>query len=263
MTPTPVTGRVTVVGLGPGSPDSCSPEVRDLLEDASDWVGYGRYLDLAADIVEPTGQAMHRTNNRVEAERARHALDLAVEGGRVVVISSGDPGVFAMASAVMEQLDADRTLASAIEVTVHAGISAAQAAAARAGAPLGHDFCVLSLSDNLKPWALIERRLDAVGAADLVVALYNPRSRHRPDQFGLAVDVLRRHRGDTTPVVVGRSVGRPGESVRVVTLGQLAEADVQAEVDMATVVIVGSSQSTTIERAGREPWVYAPRSHPD
>jgi precorrin-3B C17-methyltransferase len=238
---------LAVVGLGPGGPATCTPEVRELLAEATDWVGYGTYLDQAATIVEPSA-VLHRTDNREEAQRAAHALDLAAEGGRVVVISSGDPGVFAMAAAVLEQLDGRD-----VEVTVHPGVTAAQAVAAKAGAPLGHDFCVISLSDNLKPWSLIERRLAAAAGADFVLALYNPRSKARPDQFARAVEVIAEHRAGDTPVVLGRDVGRPGEAIRVTTLADL-DAD---EVDMRTTVIVGSSTTTT---AGR--FVYTPRSHP-
>jgi precorrin-3B C17-methyltransferase len=245
-------GRLAVVGLGPGDAGTCTPDVVTELTAATDRVGYGRYLDLAAGIVPlADGAVEHRTDNREEADRAAHAIQLAAEGRHVVVISSGDPGIFAIAAAVMEQLDGTST---DVEVVVHPGVSAAQVAAARAGAPLGHDFCVISLSDNLKPWSIIERRLDAAAGADFVLALYNPKSKARPDQFARAVDVLLQHRDSSTPVVLGRSLGRPGEVVEHVTLGQLTEA----EIDMATVVLVGSSQTRTI--AGR--WTYTPRSHP-
>jgi precorrin-3B C17-methyltransferase len=245
-------GRLAVVGLGPGDAGTCTPDVVTELAAATDRVGYGRYLDLAAGIVPlPDSAVEHRTDNREEADRAAHALRLAAEGRHVVVVSSGDPGIFAMAAAVMEQLDGATTV---VDVVVHPGVSAAQVAAARVGAPLGHDFCVISLSDNLKPWSLIERRLDAAAGADFVLALYNPRSKARPDQFARAVELLLDHRDPSTPVVLGRSLGRPGETVEVVTLGELADA----EVDMATVVLVGSSQTRTAD--GR--WTYTPRSHP-
>lgn len=256
-------GRLAVVGLGPGAVATCTDEVRQLLADATDWVGYDTYLDMGAALVAPRpDQVLHRSDNREEAARAHAALALAADGRDVVVISSGDPGVFAMAAAVMEQLDADPGLAGSAEVSVHPGISAAQAAAARAGAPLGHDFCVVSLSTNLKPWAIIERRLDAAAGADFVVALYNPRSHHRPDDFGRAMAVLRRHRDDATPVVLGRDVGRPDESVRIVALGELATPKGQAEIDMRTVVIVGSSQTRTVEGPGGRRWTYTPRWYP-
>jgi precorrin-3B C17-methyltransferase len=247
---------VAVVGLGPGAADLCTPEVRRLLSDATDWVGYDTYLDLAVGIVAPgPEQTLHRSDNREEAARARAALDLAADGRDVVVVSSGDPGIFAMAAAVMEQLYEGGW--PDVEVTVHPGVSAAQATAARAGAPLGHDFCVVSLSDNLKPWSIIERRLDAAASADFVLALYNPRSRARPDQFLRALEVIAAHRGDETPVVLGRDVGRPDESVRILTLRQLRQADEAEQVDMRTTVIVGSS-TTRLLRDG----AYTPRSYP-
>jgi cobalt-precorrin 5A hydrolase/precorrin-3B C17-methyltransferase len=183
-------------------------------------------------------------------------LSLAAQGRSVVVVSSGDPGIFAMAAAVMEALDGSADAAwHGVELTVMPGISAAQGAAARAGAPLGHDFCILSLSDNLKPWDVIERRLDHAAAADLVLAFYNPISRARPWQLGRALEIIRQHRQPETPVVLGRDVGRPGETMRIVTLGQLSPADV----DMRTVVIVGSSTTTTFAKADGTAWVYTPR----
>lgn len=268
-TPPSLRGRLAVVGLGPGSSHLCTPEVRDLLIGATDWVGYRTYIDLATTIVTPTpAQRLHRTGNRVEAERARAALDLAAEGRAVAIISSGDPGIFAMAAAVIEQLDCEHSAKrwASVDVSVHPGVSAAQVAAARAGAPLGHDFCVISLSDNLKPWSVIERRLDAAAGADFVLALYNPRSRHRPDQLAHALAVIRRHRSPDTPVVLGHNVGRPSERVRTVTLGALDATEV-GEIDMATVVIVGSSRTATVtdERAAADgrAWTYTPRSYPD
>lgn len=264
--PTPTPGRLAVVGLGPGTAHLCTPEVRELLVDATDWVGYRTYLDLATEIIEPNpGQTLHRSDNRVEADRAAAALDLAARGGRVVVISSGDPGVFAMAAAVMEQIDAesDGDRWRGVDLSVHPGISAAQLAAARAGAPLGHDFCVISLSDNLKPFSVIERRLDAAAGADFVLALYNPRSRHRPDQFGRAITAIARHRAPQTPVIVGRDVGRRGEVVRTLTLDDLGDEQIQVGVDMRTVVIVGSSRTRTFGGPDGDRWVYTPRSSPD
>lgn len=259
-------GRLAVIGLGPGAAGSCTPSTQHLLHQATDWVGYDTYLDLAQAIVTPTRkQTLHRSDNREEAARAAFALDLAAEGRDVVVVSSGDPGVFAMAAAVMEQLEQETNPSrwSATTVSVHPGISAAQAAAARAGAPLGHDFCVISLSDNLKPWSIIERRLDAAAAADFVIALYNARSQHRPAQFGEAVAVLRRHRADATPVVVARDVGRPGERVRVAGLVELADGPLADDIDMRTVLIVGSSQTRVIDGADGRRWTYTPRSYPD
>jgi precorrin-2 C20-methyltransferase/precorrin-3B C17-methyltransferase len=250
-----VTGRVTVVGLGPGPDDWRTPAVTALLEGATDLVGYGPYLDRVAPTVPGR---RHRSGNRVEANRAQLALDLGAAGGDVVVVSSGDPGVFAMASAVLEQLELHPDRWHDVQVEIQPGITAALAAASRVGAPLGHDFCVISLSDVRKPWAVIERRLDAAGAADFVVALYNTRSRHRPDQLAEALSVLARHRTPSTPVVVARRVGAPEETVEVVTLGTV---DIDA-VDMSTVVLVGSSQTRVLDRP-RASSVYTPRSYED
>ena len=256
---------LTIVGLGPGDAGTCTPAVAAALAAATDLVGYGPYLDMADRLATGgTGAGAarrHGSDNREEAARARLALDLAAEGRDVVVVSSGDPGVFAMATAVMEQLDpgtaGDGGRWADVEVTVLPGVSAAQAAAARAGAPLGHDFCVISLSDNLKPWQVVERRLSAAAAADFVVALYNPASRHRPWQLGRAAELLLEHRKPDTPVVLGRDVGRPGERVTVVTLAELATA----AVDMRTVVIVGSSTTRGVPTPAG-PRVYTPRTYP-
>ena len=245
-------GSVSVVGLGPAGPDWLTPEANAELAAADELIGYETYL---ARVPERRGQRRHATDNRVEAQRARHALELAAGGARVAVVSSGDPGIFAMAAAVLEVVDDDVALAD-VEVRIVPGLSAMQAAAARVGAPLGHDFCVVSLSDQLKPWEVVERRLDAAGAADLVLALYNPASRTRREQLTRAVEVLRRHRADATPVVVARAVGAPEESVSVTTLGAL-DVDV---VDMRTLLIVGSSTTRTIE--GEPPRVYTPRRYP-
>jgi precorrin-2 C20-methyltransferase/precorrin-3B C17-methyltransferase len=247
-------GSVAVVGLGPAGPDWLTPEAHAELAAADELVGYETYL---ARVPERRGQRRHSSDNRVEAQRARHALELAAAGSRVAVVSSGDPGIFAMAAAVLEALDDDAALAE-VEVRVVPGVSAMQAAAARVGAPLGHDFCVISLSDQLKPWEIVERRLDAAGAADLVLALYNPASRTRREQLVRAVAVLRRHRADATPVVVARAVGAADESVTVTTLGAL---DLDT-VDMRTLLIVGSSTTRAIESNGGPSRVYTPRRYP-
>ena len=247
-----------MVGLGPGAAAWRTPEVDQLLRRATDLVGYQTYLDMVEP--GPPGQRRHPSDNRQEAGRAAAALDLAAGGRSVAVVSSGDPGVFAMAAAVMEQLaraDAPPAWAD-VEVTVAPGITAAQAAAARAGAPLGHDFAVVSLSDNLKPWPVVERRLEAAAGADFVLALYNPVSRHRPWQLRRALEIVGRHRSGATPVVVGRDVGRPAEDVRVVGL---AELDVSL-VDMRTVLVIGSTTTTVVRRPGRAAQVYTPRSYP-
>jgi precorrin-2 C20-methyltransferase/precorrin-3B C17-methyltransferase len=249
-------GRVSVVGLGPAGPDWLTPEAHSELAAAEVLVGYQTYLNR---VPQRRGQLRHASDNRVELHRARHALELAVGGQRVVVVSSGDPGIFAMASAVLEAVDEDADFAC-VEVRVVPGVTAMQAAAARVGAPLGHDFCVLSLSDQLKPWAVIERRLEAAGAADLVLALYNPASRTRRDQLAQAIAVLRKHRANTTPVVVARAVGSDEESVAVTTLAELDPGTV----DMRTLLIIGSSRTRTLARSNGDvtPQVYTPRSYP-
>jgi precorrin-3B C17-methyltransferase len=252
-----VTGRLAVVGLGPGAPAWRAPEAAERLAAATDLVGYAPYLDLAGPLT--AGQRRHDFDNREEAARARFALDLAAGGRDVALVSSGDPGVFAMATAVVEELHHDEADGrwAAVEVTVVPGITAAHAAAARIGAPLGHDWCAISLSDVLKPWEVVERRLDAAAGADFVLALYNPISRHRPWQLGRALEVVAAHRAAATPVVVARDVSRPGEVVRVVALGAV---DV-AEVDMRTVLVIGSSTTRSFERGGAT-WAYTPRHYP-
>jgi precorrin-3B C17-methyltransferase len=257
MTP----GRLAVVGLGPGSLEWRTPEASERLAQATDLVGYGPYLALVPER-DPEPER-HEFDNREEAARARFALDLAAKGRDVVVVSSGDPGIFAMATAVIEELDRDANTDSnarygEIEVSIVPGVTAGSAAAARVGAPLGHDFCCVSLSDVLKPWATVERRLEAVSAADFVVALYNPISRHRPWQLGRAIEILACHRAPATPVVLGRNVGRAGETTRVTTLAALDPS----EVDMRTVVIVGSTTTRTFRDAHDRAWVYTPRDYP-
>jgi precorrin-2 C20-methyltransferase/precorrin-3B C17-methyltransferase len=214
-------------------------------------VGYATYL---ARVTPRPGQRVHASDNRVEADRARLALDLAAAGARVAVVSSGDPGIFAMAAAVLEVAEAG---GDGVDVRVVPGVSAMQAAAARVGAPLGHDFCVISLSDQLKPWEVIERRLDAAGAADLALALYNPASRTRKEQLERARAVLLNHRAPETPVVVARAVGSDDESVTITTLHDL---DCEA-VDMRTLLLVGSSQTRVAPGTNGTPRVYTPRSY--
>jgi precorrin-2 C20-methyltransferase/precorrin-3B C17-methyltransferase len=249
----PGVGEVAIIGLGPAGPEWLTPEAHAALAGADELVGYGPYLERVP--VRP-GQRRHPSDNRQEGERARRALALAAAGARVAVVSSGDPGIFAMASAVLETLDDGGH--NGIAVRVVPGLSAMQAAAARVGAPLGHDFCVISLSDNLKPWAVVERRLEAAGAADLTVAIYNPASRVRREQLERARAVLLRHRPPETPVVVARDVGGPEEAVTVTTLAGLEAATV----DMRTLLIVGSSTTRMIENGGGPPRVYAPRRYP-
>jgi precorrin-2 C20-methyltransferase/precorrin-3B C17-methyltransferase len=245
-------GEVVVVGLGPAGPEWLTPEASAELAAADHVVGYGPYV---ARVPQRAGQQRHPSGNRVEADRAADALELARSGARVAVVSSGDPGVFAMASAVLEQVSAG--LGAGVRVRVVPGVTAAQAAAARVGAPLGHDYCVLSLSDRLKPWEIIERRLDAAGAADLVLALYNPASRTRVTQLASARDVLLRHRTPATPLVVARDVGGPEEDIRVTTLGGLDPSTV----DMRCLLIVGSSQTRVEAGPGGAAIVWTPRSY--
>ncbi|WP_433425105.1 precorrin-2 C(20)-methyltransferase [Microtetraspora malaysiensis] len=251
--PEPVrAGEVVVVGLGPAGRPWLTPEAQEALAAADELVGYGPYLDR----VPPNPrQLRHPTDNRVEAERAAHALELAAAGSRVAVVSSGDPGVFAMASAVLEVAAEPRFAGVAVRVVP--GLTAAQAVASRAGAPLGHDYCVLSLSDLLKPWEVVAGRITAAAKADLVLAIYNPASRSRSWQVAAMRDLLLEHRAPDTPVVIGRDVGGPGESVRVVELAALDPA----EIDMRTLLIVGSSTTRVVDRDGR-PVVYTPRRYP-
>jgi precorrin-2 C20-methyltransferase/precorrin-3B C17-methyltransferase len=238
-----------VVGLGPGARGWTTPEVADALAGADDLVGYGPYLDR---VPANPRQTRHASDNRVEAERAALALELAREGRRVAVVSSGDPGVFAMAAAVLEV--AERPEFADVAVRVLPGLTAAQAVAARVGAPLGHDFAVLSLSDVRKPWDVVVDRLRHASAADLVIAIYNPRSKARPHQLGEAQKVLLENRTPETVVVVGRDVGGPEERIDVTTLGDLDPDGV----DMRCLVLVGSSQT----RVGRAGAVWTPRSYP-
>ncbi|MHC5349229.1 precorrin-3B C(17)-methyltransferase [Metapseudomonas furukawaii] len=247
-------GRLTVIGLGPGDPAFMTPATRQALEEAQDLLGYETYIRMAGPL--RAEQVAHCTDNREELQRARHAFELAASGRRVVVVSSGDPGVFAMAAAVLEALDEARDPAwLRVDLQIQPGVSAALATAARAGAPLGHDFCLISLSDNLKPWEVIERRLDHAGAADFAMAFYNPISRARPWQLGRALEIVRQHRGPETLVVLGRDIGRPAEKLTVTCLGDL----LPEQVDMRTLVIIGSSLTRRVPRAEGGDWVYTPR----
>ncbi|XVV11156.1 precorrin-2 C(20)-methyltransferase [Actinoplanes sp. CA-131856] len=246
-------GQVTVVGLGPGDPRWLTPEARAALAEADDLIGYVTYLHR---VVPGPHQTLHPSDNRVEAERAAFALDLAKRGRRVTVVSSGDPGVFAMAAAVLEVAEDPQW--KDVPVRIVPGLTAAQAVASRAGAPLGHDFCVISLSDRLKPWPVIEGRLAGAAAADLVIALYNPASKTRREQLVRAREVLLEHRAPGTPVVVGRDVGGPEESVRVTTLGELDPASI----DMRCLLIIGSSQTRAVTRGDGTTAVYTPRHYP-
>jgi precorrin-3B C17-methyltransferase len=247
-------GKILIVGLGPGPEKWLTPEASAALEIATDVIGYIPYVER---LPTRTGQTKHATDNRVEIDRARHALDLAQQGSIVAVVSGGDPGVFAMAAAIFEAVDAGSDTDKATEIEVLPGISAMQAASARLGAPLGHDFCAISLSDNLKPWAIIVRRLTAAAEGDFVIALYNPASKTRPQPIHDAFALLRSLKKPSTPVVFARAVGRTDEKIVLTTLG---EAD-PATSDMSTLVLIGSSETRFIERDGQDPWLYTPRHY--
>jgi precorrin-2 C20-methyltransferase/precorrin-3B C17-methyltransferase len=244
-------GEVVVVGTGPAGPDWLTPQTAQALSGADDLVGYGPYLDRVP--VRP-GQARHPSDNRVEAQRAAHALDLAAAGRRVAVVSGGDPGIFAMAAAVLEV--ASEPGYADVPVRVLPGVTAAHAVAAAVGAPLGHDHAVISLSDRLKPWEVIVDRLVAAARADLVIAIYNPRSHARPGRLAEARDLLLRHRPPDTPVVLGRDVGGDGQRLVVTTLAGLDPE----QVDMRTLVVIGSTTTRVVDRAGGRT-VFTPRTY--
>ncbi|KVQ50642.1 cobalamin biosynthesis protein CbiG [Burkholderia territorii] len=247
-------GRLTVLGLGPGDAAWLTPAARTALAQATDILGYTTYVTMAGPF--RADQRVHGTDNREEMQRARHAFELAAEGRHVAVVSSGDPGVFAMAAAVLEALDEARDPRwAAVELRIEPGVSASLATAAQAGAPLGHDFCAISLSDNLKPWDVIETRLRHAAQADLVMAFYNPISRARPWQLDRALDAVRAYRAADTIVVLGRDIGRPGATLATTTLGALRSD----QVDMRTMVIVGSSTTRRFAIGDGREWVYTPR----
>ncbi len=248
-------GRLAIVGVGPGVAAWRTPEATAALREATDVVGYRLYLDLVSDLIE--GKGRHQTPMTREEERVVMALELAAEGRSVALVCSGDAGIYALAALVFELLEReDRGDWNRLAISVVPGVSAFQAAAARVGAPLGHDFCAVSLSDLLTPWRTIEERLKAAAAGDFIVALYNPVSKRRKHQIAIARDILLGGRDAATPVVVARNLGRDGESVEVITLGELS-AD---HADMLTTVIVGNRQTRVIQRgAGR--WVYTPRGY--
>ena len=249
-----MSGWLAIAGLGPGADALVTPEVSAALAEATDVIGYFPYV---ARVPERPGLARHASDNRVELDRSRHALELAAEGAKVAVVSSGDPGVFAMASAVFEAVEAGPEAWRSVDIRVLPGITAMLAAAARAGAPLGHDFCAINLSDNLKPWALIEKRLTLAVEADFAMAFYNPRSKSRPEGFARALDLLKSRCADDRPVIFARAVSTPDEALRVVPLPEATPE----MADMRTVVIVGSSATRVIERP-QGPAVYTPRSVP-
>ena len=242
-----------IVGLGPGPAEWMTPEAGQAIGAASDIVGYGPYLDRLALRAD---QRAHASDNRAELNRARLALKLAAEGRAVAVVSGGDPGVFAMAAAVFEAIEEEPEWLD-LDIAVSPGVTAMQAAAARLGAPLGHDFCAISLSDNLQPGAIVERRLRAACEGDFVIALYNPASRARPTRIVEAFDLLRRLKAQATPVAFARAVGRADEALTLTTLG---EAD-PGLADMATLIVVGSSETRFIARDGARVWMVTPRAY--
>ncbi|MGB7914215.1 MAG: precorrin-3B C(17)-methyltransferase [Rhodomicrobium sp.] len=248
-----MSGTLTIVGLGPGSADLITPAASRALAEATDLVGYGPYLDRIPEI--RPDQTVHPSDNRVELDRARLALMLAERGRRVAVVSGGDPGVFAMAAAVFEAIEKGKPAWRDLDVRVEPGITAMLAAAASVGAPLGGDFCAISLSDNLKSWATIEKRLKAAAEADFVIALYNAASKARPHQLNRAFNFLRTLKGDETVTLFVRAAGTAEAKVTITTL---AEADA-GSADMRTLIIVGASSTRLIGR-DRSPWVYTPRS---
>lgn len=249
-----MSGWIKIAGLGPGADALVTPEVQAALAEATDIVGYIPYV---ARIAERPGLRLHPSDNRVELDRSRHALDMATKGQRVVVVSSGDPGVFAMAAAVFEAVEKGPDPWRDLQIDVLPGITAMLAAAARAGAPLGHDFCAINLSDNLKPWEMIEKRLRLAAEADFAMAFYNPRSKSRPQGFERTLAVLNEVCKDSRPVIFARAVSTPQEDMRVVALPDCTPD----MADMRTMVLVGSSATRIIRRA-TTPIVYTPRSAP-
>jgi precorrin-3B C17-methyltransferase len=248
-----MSGRLAVVGLGPGDQRWFTAEADAALARAEALYGYRTYLERVP--IRP-GQARHESDNREESARAVAALRHAAQGACVALVSGGDPGVFAMAAAVCAEIETGPESWRTLDIAILPGITAMLAVAARVGAPLGHDFCALSLSDNLKPWDVIEQRLAAAAQAGFVIALYNPISRARPWQLGAAFDQLRRLLPASTPVVFGRAVGRPDEHVYLTTL----DAADPGRADMATLIIVGSPETRVIMRPGRPALVYTPRA---
>jgi len=248
-----MSGMITVIGLGPGSVSQLTPEAADALQAADVVYGYGPYLDR---VPAREGQRREASDNGEEIDRATRALTEAAQGANVAVVSGGDPGVFAMAAAICEALERGPSTWRDLDLAVVPGITSMLAVAARVGAPLGHDFCALSLSNNLKPWAVVEKRLKAAASAGFVIALYNPISRARPWQLQRAFEILRAHVPANTPVVFGHAVGRADERILITIL----EAADVSEADMATCIIVGSSETRLVARPRGPALVYTPRS---
>ena len=248
-----MSGRVIVVGLGPGNPAQITPQVSRAVNLATDIIGYFPYLKR---IIPKKGVKLHPSDNRFESERAKHALDLAEAGSIVLIVSSGDPGVFAMAAALFEVLEKNSLKWDNINIEILPGITAMMAAAARVGAPLGHDFCAINLSDNLKPWSIIEKRIRSALEADFAIAFYNPRSKSRPEGFQKTLRLLKLYCQSDRPVVFAKAVSTKEEKIMTVPISK-ARPDMA---DMRTIVIVGSSQTRIIQQNGRE-WIYTPRSY--
>jgi cobalt-precorrin 5A hydrolase / precorrin-3B C17-methyltransferase len=248
-------GKLSIVGTGPGAIDWMTPEVQQVLQTSTDWFGYTTYLNL----VEPlrTNQLRHDSDNREELDRARAALNLAAQGKAVAMVSSGDPGIYAMAAAVFEAMETDdKPEWRSLSIQVCPGISAMQAAASQIGAPIGHDFCAISLSDILKPWETIEQRIAHAAEADFVIAFYNPISSQRRWQLEKAKETLLKYRDRDTPIVLAENVGRPGQNVRVKVLGDLQNEDA----NMRTILLIGSSKTRVFTQGDRQ-WVYTPRRY--
>jgi precorrin-3B C17-methyltransferase len=249
-----MTGKIFIIGLGPGPERWLVPEASEALAQVDALIGYKPYADR---VPERAGLERFPTDNRVELDRARHALQLAQAGRKVAVVSGGDAGVFGMAAAIFEAVESGEPEWRTLDIQVIPGVSAVLAAAARLGAPLGHDFCVLSLSDNLKPWQVIVRRLTLAAEADFVIALYNPASKARPQQIFDAFELLRAHKHGATPVALVRAAGRPDERIHI---SDLAHVD-PGLVDMATLVLIGSSETRFIARPDGDPWLLTPRTY--
>lgn len=250
-----MTGSLVIAGLGPGNDAMITPQVQHALGRATDIVGYIPYVER---ISARPGLTLHPSDNRVEIDRSRHALEMAAQGKHVVVVSSGDPGVFAMAAAVFEAVEHGAPHWRDLDIQVLPGITAMLAASAACGAPLGHDFCAINLSDNLKPWALIDKRLRLAAEADFAMAFYNPRSKSRPEGFEKALKTLQDTCADARPIIFARNVSRPDQTINIVPLPK-ATPDMA---DMRTIVLLGSSRTRIIERAGA-PFIYTPRSVED
>ena len=242
-------GTLTIVGLGPGAAELVTPAVTDALNDATDIVGYSKYIDR---IEHASGKSFHRSDNREEIDRAELSINLALGGKKVVVVSSGDPGVFAMASAIFEVVDKKNLSRDDLPILVLPGITALLAASARLGAPIGHDFCVINLSDNLKSWDVLKSRVIAAAKADFVIAFYNPRSKSRENQLSEIYDILRKNCDSDRLVIYANSVSTEAEAIFETTL---SEADASL-VSMKTLVIIGSSSTKKIRNTG---YIYTPR----